>query len=134
MDSVNWKIEENSTLSYLKGIQSSVGSSYYRKKTLPIRRFLIYLNINWAHSISLPSKPCNGIPKRITMDDIQDTLDYYSDHIYFKQIKAIINLGIYSGLRAEELYQLRLNDFDLSNCTVFANHNPSIGQSTKNKK
>jgi integrase/recombinase XerD len=68
------------------------------------------------------------------MDDIQDTLDYYSDHIYFKQTKAIINLGIYSGLRAKELYQLRLNDFDLSNCTVFVNHNPSIGQSTKNKK
>jgi hypothetical protein len=64
LDSVNWKIEENSTLSYLKGIQSSVGSSYYRKKTLQIRRFLIYLNINRAHSISLPSEPCNSIPIR----------------------------------------------------------------------
>jgi hypothetical protein len=26
LDSINWKIEENSTLCYLRGIQSSVGS------------------------------------------------------------------------------------------------------------
>jgi len=68
------------------------------------------------------------------MGDILDTLDYFSDYIYFKQIKAIINLGIYSGLRAEELYQLRLDNFDSDNCIVLVNHNPNLGQSTKNKK
>jgi integrase/recombinase XerD len=50
------------------------------------------------------------------------------------QVKAIILLGSTSGMRAEELYQLTLDDIDLNNKIVRINHNPTNGQSTKTKQ
>ena len=133
LNSINWIIEENSTLSYLKNIQYSVNNSYYRKKTLQIRKFLIFLKINWANSISLPSEISNNTPKRVSVNDIDDTLNYFNKNIYYKQIKAIIKLGISSGLRPQELYQLTIDDINFDKRTVHINHNPQNGQSTKTK-
>jgi integrase len=36
-------------------------------------------------------------------------------------------------MRAEELYQLTVDDIDLDTRTVRINHNPNHGQSTKSK-
>ena len=49
-------------------------------------------------------------------------------------MKALILLGISSGLRSEELYQLKEEDIDLNNRLVCVNHNPSNGQSTRTKR
>jgi integrase/recombinase XerD len=74
------------------------------------------------------------IPRRISSDAIKETLSYYENNQYFLQIKTIILLGSTSGMRAEELYQLTLEDIDLENRTVRINHNPDTGQSTKTKR
>jgi integrase/recombinase XerD len=97
-----------------------------------IRKFLTYLNIEWARDIHPPHKP-NYFPKRITNDIILKTLEYFNNNKYFIQLKAIIYLGISSGLRAEELYQLTINDIDLDNRIIHINHNPKNNQSTKTK-
>ena len=73
------------------------------------------------------------IPKYIKREDISDTLAYFKDNDYYIQLKSLILLGISSGLRAEELYQLNLDDIDLENRIVNINHNPQNGQSTKTK-
>ena len=43
-------------------------------------------------------------------------------------------LGISSGLRAEELYQLTINDIDLKDRIIHVNHNPNNNQTTKTRK
>ena len=128
----NYSIDENNTLEYIKNLMDNHSIIFYRKKTYQIRHFLIYLKCDWANSIKLPSEPIY-LPKRITLDDIKNTLSYFQDSQYFTQIKALTYLGMSSGMRAEELYQLNIEDIDIENREVHINHNPSNGQSTKTK-
>jgi len=96
------------------------------------RKFLTFLHLNWAKDINPPPEPYY-LPKRITTEDINDSLSYFEGNKFFKQIKAIILLGISSGMRAEELYQLNVEDMDIENRVLHINHNPDNGQSTKTK-
>jgi integrase len=109
---VNWIITENKTLEYLKFLQEKYSVTAYCKKAYQIRKYLTYLDIEWARNIKPPSEP-EYLPKRVTFEDIQNTLDYFKGHPYFKQVKSVILLGTTSGLRAEELYQLKPDDIDL---------------------
>jgi len=129
LDFVEWKIDEDKTPEYFQKIKASP-VTYYRKKALQIRRFLQYLKVEWASTIKLPSETFYS-PKRVTKQDITDTLSFFENHPYYKQIKALVLLGSTSGLRAEELYQLLPENIDLDNRMVYVNHNPSIGQTTK---
>jgi len=70
----------------------------------------------------------------IEKDDIVSALNIYENTEYYQRIKAIIYLGISSGLRAEELYQLTPNDIDIHNRIIHVNHDPNNGQSTKTKR
>jgi len=132
LDFVNWSIDKKNTLKYLNKIRIKHSTTYYRKKAYQIRKFLTYLDIDWAKDIKPPSEPVY-LPKRVTLDDIKDTLSYFKDNQYYQQIKSLILLGTSSGMRAEELYQLTIDDIDIDNRIVYINHNPSNGQSTKTK-
>jgi len=132
LDYVDWNIDKKKTLEYLNKIQKRYSITAYRKQVYQIRKFLSFIHIDWAKDINPPPEP-HYMPKRITLDAINDTLLYFKEHRFHKQIKAIILLGISSGLRAEELYQLTLEDINLEKRTIYINHNPSNGQSTKTK-
>ena len=71
------------------------------------------------------------MPKRVSREDIKQTLHYFRNSPSYKQVKALILLGYSSGLRAHELYQLRPNDLHLETRTVYVNHKPSSDQTTK---
>jgi integrase/recombinase XerD len=132
MDYVNWRIDKKKTLQYLNKIRDKQTTTSYRKIVYQIRKFLTYLNVDWAKDIKLPSEPLY-LPKRVTPDNIKETLSYFKDNQYYLQIKSLIQLGISSGMRAEELYQLTIEDIDIDNRVVHINHNPQNGQSTKTK-
>ena len=74
------------------------------------------------------------MPKLISKKDIENTLEFFSKNQYYLQINTLIELGISSGLRAEELYQLKPDDICLDDRIVRVNHNPMRGQTTKTKK
>jgi len=133
LDYNNWKIEKEKTLNYFTIIQKKQATTTYRKRVYQIRKFLSYLGFEWATQINPPPEPLY-IPKRISSDAIQETLSNYQNNEYYLQVKAIILLGSTSGMRAEELYQLTLDDIDLNNKIVRINHNPTNGQSTKTKQ
>jgi integrase/recombinase XerD len=133
LDFVKWHIDEDKTLKYCQQLNNSLSIIYYKKHIYQIRRFLEYLKVDWASTIKLPPDP-EYLPKRISEETIQKTLAYYEGHKYFVQIKSLILLGVSSGMRAEELYQLKPSDIDLNKRTVYINHNPQIGQSTKTRK
>ncbi len=129
---VDWKINRKNTLSYFNKIRDNNSITSFRKQVYQIRKFLTYLNIEWAKDIRPPSEPLY-IPKRITIESIKGTLSYFKDNQYNLQINAIIQLGISSGMRAEEMYQLTIDDIHIDDRIVHINHNPSNGQSTKTK-
>lgn len=133
LDFVEWRIDENKTLEYFKSLKEKHSVTYYRKKTYQIRRFLKYLKVEWADEIRLPPEP-EYYPKRITKKDIKDTLSYFEEHKLFKQIKALVLLAASSGMRPQEIYQLRPEDIDIENRRIYIHHNPKNGQTTKTKR
>jgi integrase/recombinase XerD len=133
LEDVQWTITQSTTLQYLKSVLKKYSISYYRKQSYQIRKFLTYLEIEWAKDIRLPAE-IETPPKRIMLEDIHRTIKHFEQHRFLKQIKAVILLGATSGIRAEELYQLTIDDIDIGNSVVYIRHNPSNGQSTKTKK
>ena len=129
----NYSIDEKKTLDYLMILKHKSSIAYYRKQSYQIRKFLTYFGMDWARDIKLPPEPVYT-PKRITTDNIKDLINHFEKHEYFKQIKALIMLGGSSGMRAEEIYQLDLEDIDLENNIIHINHNPKKNQTTKSKK
>jgi len=125
-----WKIDKTKSFEYFKLLMNKCSIAYYKKQMYQIRKFLIHMGIEWIKEIKLPSDPIY-LPKRIGTTDIYKNLEYFNNHPYYKQFKALILLGASSGLRAEEIYQLNINDIDIENRVVHVNHNPKNGQSTK---
>ena len=130
---VKYKINKKTSIHYFNIIRNKYSTSSYRKETYQILKFLRYLKIDWTDEIQLPPEPYSKLI-RVTQKDIEITLQYFKNHPHYFRYKALILLGCSSGLRAEELYQLKLDDIDLDNRTVYVNHNPNENQTTKTKK
>ena len=133
LDSVEWVITKSNTLDYVLALNKKYSVCTYRKKVYQIRKLLEYLSMDWASHIKLPDEP-HYIPKHITLENIDSTLNYFKGHRYETQLKALIYLGASSGMRAHEIYQLRPEDLDIDNRIIHINHNPKNGQSTKTKQ
>jgi len=129
---IDGSIDEDKTLDYLKLIQDKYSITSYRKRVYQIRKFLTFLNIDWASNILPPSEPIY-IPKRISSEQISNTIVYFKENTYYLQCKSLILMGVSCGARAEELYQLKPEDIDLDNRTIHINHNPKNHQFTKTK-
>ncbi|MCJ7570443.1 MAG: site-specific integrase [Candidatus Thermoplasmatota archaeon] len=133
LESCKWKVSKEKTLLYCNRIQKKYCVASYRKRLLQIRLFLRHLNIDWLDKLKIVGEP-EYIPMRVTISDIEKTLEYFKNNTYNKQIWAIVLLGASSGLRAEELYQLTPKDIDINSRTVYVRHNPSNNQTTKTKR
>jgi integrase len=97
-------VEEQKTINYFMNLKNNYSTTSFRKRLYQIRKFLLYLNLDWGNQFKAPPEPVYR-PKRITVEDLHKTLEYFKGNQYYKQLKAIIYLGATSGLRAEELYQ-----------------------------
>ncbi len=133
VDVVNWRVSKDTTFEYLKTIQKNFSISYYRKKACQIRRFLLYLDCDWAEYIKLPRIPQQQI-KRVTIEDVHKTLEIFKNRKNGERYVALTLLGATSGMRPKEMYQLQPENIDLENMVVHVNHNPDDGQMTKTKK
>ena len=133
LDFVDWMIDEDKTLEYCNLLKEKYSITTYRKRVYQITRFLKYLGVEWTKSIKLPSEPTPTL-RRLTVDDIKQVLSYFKNHPYRQQIEAIVLLGATSGLRAQELYQLKTEDLDIENRIVYVRHNPVSKQTTKTKR
>jgi integrase/recombinase XerD len=130
---MNGDTDKAKSLSYFKILKDDCSIAYYKKQMYQILKFLTYVKVEWAKDIELPSDPIY-IPKRMNKDMVEQTLSYFKEHRVFKQVKAFVLLGISSGLRAEEIYQLNPQDVDIDNRTIHINHDPSNGQTTKTQR
>jgi len=124
------KRDKSRCLSYFQHIQNNYSVSYYRKQMYQILRYLQHVGIDWTSEIILPSEP-NYEPFHVDIDEIKRLSALFSDNL---MISSLIQLGITTGLRAHELYQLRIQDIDIDNRMVHVVHNPDVGMRTKNNK
>ena len=131
LDYVKWQIHKGQTLDFLKKKQGYYSTVTYRKLVFQIRKFLVYLEIKWAQDISAPSEPMY-MPKRVTKKDIVDTIHYVKG--YGIRYVALILLGASSGMRPEEMFQLKPKDIDLENRAIHIKHDPRHGQTIKTKR
>ena len=127
LDSLKWNISFVSTLNYLNNLKLNYSPAYYSKQFFQIKKFLIYLDLSWSNKLENP-KPVHYLPKRVNDELVQECLNFFKNDI---QIQALINLGKDSGLRAEELYQLTIDDIDIINRIVYVrndrNHSVKTG-------
>jgi len=130
---VNHQINKKLSIQYFMNLKDHYSVSSYRKQVYQILKFLRYLRVDWTDEIKLPPEPFYHA-KMVSKVDIGNTLKYFENSDCFIRVKAIIYLGLSSGLRAEELYQLIPDNIDIEKRTVHVNHNPNNGQSTKTKK
>ena len=128
-----FRFDKGKSIQYFKKLQKESSIAYYKKQMYQIKKFLKYLKCDWVEKIKLPKNPSYS-PKRISKEDINKTIEYFKDNPHFLQIKALILLGASSGLRAEEIYQLKQEDISLKIQKVIVNHNPTANQSTKTGK
>lgn len=133
LDYVEWTTDKNKTLDYLAHLQKKLAVGTYRKHVFQVLKFLEFLGVEWSKQIKPPGEQ-EYTAKRVSQEDIQNTLTHFQGHPYYKQFKAVVLLGCTSGLRAEELYQLTTDDINLNEKTVRINHDPHNGQSTKTGK
>ncbi|MEM2935034.1 MAG: hypothetical protein QXF32_01550, partial [Candidatus Thermoplasmatota archaeon] len=76
LDFTSWMADKARTLEYLKIIKEQTSTCYYRKISYQIRKFLTYLNIEWAKEIKPPKEP-QYEAKRITTSDIISTIEHF---------------------------------------------------------
>jgi len=129
----DYRIKKPKSLEYFTYLKDNYSVSSYRKLTYQILKFLRHLKIEWADEIKLPPDPVY-YPTYISRDMIESAIEYFRGHVYNIRFKALISLGVDTGLRAEELYQLTTEDIDIVNRVIHVNHNPQNGQSTKTKQ
>ena len=125
-----FRLNKGKSIRYFKKLKGECSVSYYKKQMYQILKFLKHLKCDWVEEIQLPKNPSYA-PKRFSYSDIQNTLSFFQQNPHFLQIRALILLGVTSGLRAEELYQLTPKDIDLQKGIVRVNHKPQNGQTTK---
>jgi len=123
-------IDKQKSLTYFKNLKENYSVKYYKKQLYSIKKFLLHLGVDWANEIALPKDPVVKI-KRIDKNEIISTINSFKKSKHCLQLESLILLGSSSGLRAEELYQLKPEDIDLKNRIVRVNHNPQQGQTTK---
>jgi integrase/recombinase XerD len=133
LDYVDNKIKKTKSIEYFNKLKNKYAISSYRKQVYQILKLLRYYKVDWADEIKLPPEPIY-YPKKISLDDIEKTINYFKNRSCYLRVRALILLGSTSGLRALELFQLTIDDIDLEKRKVYVNHNPSNHQSTKTKQ
>jgi len=125
-----FKLDNKKSIQYFNKLQRECSVSYYKKQMYQILKYLKHLKCDWVEEIQLPRNPVYT-PIRFSSNDIKNTISFFQNTTHLLQIRALILLGVTSGLRAEELYQLNPEDINLQKRIVRVNHNPENGQTTK---
>ena len=108
---------------YINELKQEFEPETVRKHVLLIKQFLKFIGAgDIADQIKLPKVPKRR-KKVIKPDHIKALLAEVNEKIdkeYLRlRLRSAILLSATSGLRAEELYRLRLNDIDIENRTIY---------------
>ncbi len=122
LDELSYNLEDKSIINYINRLKSQLAPGTARKHVLRIRAFLRFIDHPLANQIELPKVPKKRRKLVIKVEHIRNLLREIDERLsdpYRLKLKSAVLLSATSGLRAEELYKLRLEDIDLENRTIF---------------
>ncbi len=116
-----YDLDDNRIIIYINEIKQQLSPRTARKRLIYIRAFLKFINHPLADHIELPKIPRQ---KKIVVKprDIRQILTEADSKLkerYALKVKSATILSATSGIRAEELYLLTVDDIDLENRTIY---------------
>ena len=121
-EACSYSLKDECILIYINKLKELYKPKTLRNKLIRIRKFLKFINHPIAGSISIPRVP-KRLKKVIKIADVRKLLEEINSKIKDEEIKQMLNSAILitatSGLRAEELYKLEIEDIDIENRTIF---------------
>ncbi len=114
---LNSNLDDKNVIIYINQLKQKYAPRYARRLIIYIRAFLKFINHPLADKIELPRIPKRRetIIKAARIRELIDEIDEKLDEPYKSKLRGAILLSATSGLRAEELYKLRLKDIDVEN-------------------
>ncbi|MBO8180664.1 MAG: tyrosine-type recombinase/integrase [Archaeoglobus sp.] len=119
LEACSYRLTDDRIIIYINRLKEEFEPKTVRNKLIKIRRFLKFINHPLADDVKLPK-----IPKRrknvIKVGHIRNLLNKAEElrEPYRSRLKCAVLLSATSGLRAEELYKLRLNDIDVEDRVI----------------
>ncbi|WP_456468231.1 tyrosine-type recombinase/integrase [Archaeoglobus sp.] len=109
----SYRIDDDRIIIYINELKKQFEPETVRKHIITIKRFLRFVNYPNTDMIKLPK-----IPKRRGVSIRPEHIKQIAEKADIKTRAAVL-LAATSGLRAEELYKLTLDDIDIDNRTVY---------------
>ena len=116
LEACSYRLNDDRIIIYINKLKEDYEPKTVRNKLIRIRKFLKFINHPLANDIQVPK-----LPKRrknvIKIEHIRNLLNEVEKlrEPYKSKLRGAILLTATSGLRAEELYKLRLKDIDVEN-------------------
>ena len=116
LEACSYRLNDDRIIIYINKLKEDYEPKTVRNKLIRIRKFLKFINHPLANDIQVPK-----LPKRrknvIKIEHIRNLLNEVEKlrEPYKSKLRCAILLTATSGLRAEELYKLRLKDIDVEN-------------------
>ncbi len=116
---IKYDLSDENIIIYINRLKSQLAPGTARKYVLRIRVFLKFIDHPLADQIELPKVPKKRrklvVKSHHVASAIRDILNTNkSDDLKLKAVAAML-LSATSGMRAEEIYQLRFEDIDIDN-------------------
>ena len=119
LEASSYSLTDDRIIIYINKLKEEYEPKTVRNKLIHIRKFLKFIAHPLANDIQIPK-----LPKRrkdvIKVEHVRSLLTEVDElrEPYRTKLKCAILLSATSGLRAEELYKLRLKDIDVENRAI----------------
>ena len=119
LEACSYRLNDDSIIIYINKLKEDYEPKTVRNKLIRIRKFLKYIDHPLADDIQVPKLPKRR-KKVIKVEHIRNLLNKVKElrEPYKSRLRCAVLLSATSGLRAEELYKLRLNDIDVENRVI----------------
>ncbi|RLI82729.1 site-specific integrase [Archaeoglobales archaeon] len=122
LEDLSYNLEDKRVINYINRLKSRFAPGTARKHVLRIRAFLKFIDHPLANQIELPKVPRKRRKLVIKVEHLRALIKEIDEKLsdpYRLKLKSAILLSATSGLRAEELYRIRLEDLDIENRTIY---------------
>ncbi|ADB58522.1 integrase family protein [Archaeoglobus profundus DSM 5631] len=122
LEDLSYNLDDKAIINYINKLKKEFAPKTARMHIIRIRAFLKFIDHPIANLIELPKVPKRRRRLVIKVEHVRDLLREIDEKLsgpYRLKLKSAVLLSATSGLRAEELYKLRLEDIDLENRTIF---------------
>lgn len=127
---VNYECNFEEVVEFLERMKMKYSFSGYHKYVLDVRRLLLSVNAPFAQKIKLPRTPKRRkivIKRQMVQEIIENIRKYEKNEERKLRVIAMFTIAATSGIRAEELYSLTLDDLDIKKRIIYISFGKTAG-------